>query len=964
MIQSIYTPSIRWLWSNINILSSTHHLFSTHLYRRKIIPIHVDKQLLQHNSINGVVQHVTHYNDSEQLIIMKIKPTNVSSIGLHDGTITVVGKCDIAPRMYEHVACIGTWKRHRIYGDQFKARYVTFVPGHQQYDIQLNEHQLITYLSNNIDNIGPKRAQLIVSHFGEDTLNILTNQIHRLHEVKGVPNKLVKQIATQLGEENELRDLYIMLHKYNIRGVLANKLVTLYGDGLPTLLQTNAYQLTEISGIGFATADRIALSFNVAVDSSERIQAAIWHALNESTQLHVYLPQHALLNDAVYFLKCPTYHPTTKQLLPALEQLVNKNMIVETILTTNTILQPISREHHTSIIHVPNPFNTTIVNGSGDIIEWNDIVETNDIESAKPIDDIVADIIGETTSNITTTSTSTTNPSPPVYYISQLYKMELGLADMIVQLLRHTPISSSEQRAMISKFIDASTAESSVTLSIEQQQAVEMAVFGSLSVLTGGPGCGKTFTVATIVACWNQMGYKCLLVAPTGRAASRLRELTNHPSSTIHRALQSQEVYHTNGRDAGRFTFNESNQLPYDAIVVDEMSMVDLPLMYALVSAIKLGTKLLLVGDTDQLPPLSAGDVLRDVIDSGLVPTTRLNKPFRQAIRSQIISNAHRINSGQMPLLESISPYNYTKPQSDCLFIDIDSVVDWPYKPRTILPSTSTTQSVTDNNVTSTAENLAVSSQIALAWIVERLLPSMNYVPYHDLQVLTPSKRGITGTNELNRTLGVLLNDKHKIYKKHVTNESDTDKLSAEYHNYTVNDRVLQIKNDYKKSRVELTDGKYKVIMRPVDNTTDDLHHVFNGEIGVVSDLQLNDDNKFIIVRFQEPTRYLIYRQSDQQTLIPAWAMTIHKSQGGEFPVLVLYMTNANCVMLYRRLLYTAITRAKKLCIVVGHKTAIHRAVNQLDSDRNISGRYSWLSQRLIDTYSKYTTVQSSLKLS
>jgi exodeoxyribonuclease V alpha subunit len=381
-------------------------------------------------------------------------------------------------------------------------------------------------------------------------------------------------------------------------------------------------------------------------------------------------------------------------------------------------------------------------------------------------------------------------------------------------------------------------------------------------ILTGGPGCGKTFCTRTIVALWQALGLKIALAAPTGRAAKRLQDMTGVEAKTIHRLLEF-------NRAKMDFKHNQTNPLPYQAIVIDEASMLDLFLAHALLKAIPEDAKLLLVGDVDQLPSVGPGNVLKDIIDSEQIPVVRLTEVFRQAQSSKIIQSAHAINQGKYPQLEPIS----ANPRTDCLW---------------------------HNGGTEPEHGIQLISEL-----VKDYLPRLGVNVARDLQILCPMTRGLFGTRNLNQLLQQLINPHHP--QKPELKRADRILRQG--------DRVIQFKNDYDKE-------------------------VFNGDLGIIR--RINNIEQELIIEFDE--RQVIYDYGDLNEIGLAYAVTIHKSQGSEYPVVILPLYMQHYLMLSRNLFYTGLTRAKKLAIVIGQQKPISIAVKQVKDQL----RYTKLKERLV----------------
>jgi exodeoxyribonuclease V alpha subunit len=393
-----------------------------------------------------------------------------------------------------------------------------------------------------------------------------------------------------------------------------------------------------------------------------------------------------------------------------------------------------------------------------------------------------------------------------------------------------------------------------------QREAILAALHEGVMIMTGGPGTGKTTTVQGIISELLRRGKKLALCAPTGRAAKRLTEVTSVEARTIHRMLGYQP-------ERRSFQHGEEFPLPYDVVLVDEASMIDTMLFRDVLRAIKPGTRLVLVGDADQLPSVGPGEVLRDIIASGTLPVVRLSTVFRQASQSLIITNAHRINQGEIPSLKN-------ERDGDFFFL---------------------------------VENEPADVADTIVDLVKRRLPERyNLNPYSDIQVLTPMYRGDTGANELNDRLQEALNP-----------EGQT--IARGRHSFRVGDKVIVTKNNYAKS-------------------------VFNGDIGRIS--AVDTDVGSLLVDLSptgDGSVSVAYEVEDLDELTLAYAISVHRSQGSEFPTVVVPVTTQHYMMLQRNVLYTAVTRAKRLMILVGSKRALALAVK----NAAVTERYTWLTERL-----------------
>lgn len=420
----------------------------------------------------------------------------------------------------------------------------------------------------------------------------------------------------------------------------------------------------------------------------------------------------------------------------------------------------------------------------------------------------------------------------------------------------------------------------SISFSPTQRQAIRSALENGVFVITGGPGTGKT----TIINCILELLFpdnQTVLCAPTGRAAKRMTEATGTEACTIHRLLEY-------GGDEGVFSRNEDNPIEADCVIADETSMIDLPLMRALLRAIEPGTRLILVGDADQLPSVGAGNVLGDILESGEVPSIRLTEIYRQSGKSRIVLNAHLINSGQMPVLNEKG--------TDFFFERKPSAVD------------------------------AASSIAALA---TRRLPAYLGCPedqfaafsVRNIQVLAPARKGECGVNSLNLLLQEALNPPSPDKPQLVWNDTV----------FRLGDKVIQTRNDY------------KISWRKLSPPWEEGAGIFNGDVGFV--IAVDPENHSLTVLFDED-KQVVYESGDLEYLEQAYCLSVHKAQGSEFPVIVMPVTGGSPMLLTRNLLYTALTRAKNLVVLVGTEEVIRRMV----ANDHVVRRYTSLSQRLIET--------------
>jgi exodeoxyribonuclease V alpha subunit len=438
-------------------------------------------------------------------------------------------------------------------------------------------------------------------------------------------------------------------------------------------------------------------------------------------------------------------------------------------------------------------------------------------------------------------------------YPRHLYYAEKRVAERLLHLRdRARPLLFADAIDMVERWQKSG----GILLAEAQRQAIAAALEHGVLALTGGPGTGKTTTVRGILAALEEQGCKILLGAPTGRAAKRLQETTGRDAVTVHRLLES------SGGPEGAPVFlrDEDNPLEADAIILDEVSMMDISLMHYFLRAVPEGCRVVLVGDVDQLPAVGPGSVLKDIIASGAVPIVRLTEVFRQAGESMIVVNAHRINRGRLP--------------------DVTSSLDFQFLP---------------------CEDAEQAARLVVE-LVSKELPQSGYDVWRDVQVLSPMHRLACGVENLNKQLQAALNPPNE-YSSTVAGINQV---------FRTGDKVMQTRNNYQKG-------------------------VFNGDIGFII---LIEDGR-VTVRY--PDADVVYERSDMDELHLAYCMSVHKSQGSEYPVVILPLAAGHHIMLQRNLLYTAVTRAKERVILLGSKAALNTA---LANDRT-KRRYSLLAQRL-----------------
>ncbi|WP_435652532.1 SF1B family DNA helicase RecD2 [Kitasatospora purpeofusca] len=729
------------------------------------------RQLAQ---VEGVLERITYANEETGYTVARVD----TGRGGND-LLTVVGAL-LGAQPGESLRLHGRWGSHPQYGRQFVVEnYTTVLPATVQ-GIQ-------RYLGSGlIKGIGPRFAERIVERFGADTLEVIEHEPARLIEVPGLGPKRTKKIAAAWEEQKAIKEVMVFLQGVGVSTSLAVRIYKQYEDASIGVVKNEPYRLaSDVWGIGFLTADRIAQAVGIPHDSPERVKAGLQYALSQSSdQGHCYLPEERLIADGVKLLQ------------------VDVGLVIDCL--------------------------AELVAAEGVVREQ------------------VPGAAGE--------------PITAVYLVP-FHRAEISLANQLLRLLRADTdrmpwFGDVDWPAALGWLARKTGAE----LAPEQEQSVRLALTERVAVLTGGPGCGKSFTVKSIVTLALAKRAKVVLAAPTGRAAKRLAELTGVEASTVHRLLEL--------RPGGDAAYDRDRPLDADLVVVDEASMLDLILANKLVKAVAPGAHLLFVGDVDQLPSVGAGEVLRDLLaEGGPIPSVRLTRIFRQAQQSGVVTNAHRINEGLPPQTEGLPDF--------FLFAE---------------------------------EDAELAAGLTVDVVARRIPQKFGYDARRDVQVLAPMHRGPAGAGNLNTLLQAAVTPAREgLAERRFGGRT-----------FRVGDKVTQIRNNYDKGR----------------------NGVFNGTVGVVTALSADDQRLTVLTDEDEEVPY-DFDELDE--LAHAYAVTIHRSQGSEYPVVVIPVTMSAWTMLQRNLLYTAVTRARKLVVLVGSRKAIAQAVRSVSAGR----RHAALDHRL-----------------
>lgn len=726
--------------------------------------------------IRGTVKNIIYRNAENGYSVLEM-------VDDAEHTFTAVGEIPLAT-IGERIEVRGAWTEHPAYGRQLRVReYHTLAPA--------NVTALINYLGSGlISGVGEITARQIVSIFGMDTIAVLENEPERLREVPGIGKKRAERIAASFVMQKDQRDIMLALQEFGITVNQGLKLYRAYGNLCLAKLNENPYRLIDdIEGIGFITADKIAVRAGIGHDSPFRIKAGLKYTLQWARQEgHTMLPREKLVE-------------------------VSCNLLGVDVRPAEDMLDDMTL--------------------SGGVV-------------AKTIE-------GEDCA-----------------FLPYMFRAEGDCAKRLISLIAQaeTPavLGLEERIALLEKELE-------IELAPQQREAVCTALSSGAMVITGGPGTGKTTILRFVIRLIEEAGLTCELCAPTGRAAKRMAEATGMQARTIHRMLGY-------GFDSESFVKNEDNPVTADAIIVDEMSMVDITLMRALLRATPPGTRLIMVGDADQLPSVGPGNVLKDIIESGIAPVIRLEDIYRQAERGMIVDNAHRINRGRQPELFSGS--------EDFCFEELEG-----------------------------SEEI-IRRVIALCSGATNRLVTRD--PAKDVQVLSPMKKGALGVTQLNARLQQALNPPSIVKQEHKFGELV----------FREGDKIMQTKNNYK--------TKWK---RVCGSTCEEGMGVFNGDLGTV--VRIDTEDQELSVLFDDE-REAVYDFTMLDELALSYAVTIHKSQGSEFPVVIMPLAGGPPQLLTRNLLYTAVTRAREQVYIVGRSQSVYGMVDNVQIRKRYSALRHFLS--------------------
>jgi len=712
----------------------------------------------------------------------------------------------------------GKWVVHSSYGQQLQVENYAQVTPHTSEDIY-------EYLSSgSVSGVGQKTAARIISSFGEDSIRIMREEPEKLSRVKGITLAKARQISAQMMEKGDFQELSLLLTPF---GIGTGRILSIYkrfGSSSQFVVKNNPFRLAdEVSGIGFHTADSLASHFGCDPKSPYRIGSAIMYCMTQSeNEGHTYLSLDTLLARAQSLLSVKTQSGPD-------EPVPSEDIPFDAL----TGMPPDSRPDIQS--------DALGVYGEG----YRQLIAARKVIAYR------MDSNGEFALVSADVSSDKVRVAIP-----RTLEAELASAKIIAQKVQSGSAASDLQET--EKKMLHSAEQMGIELAEEQKKAVMMAALSYISIITGGPGTGKTTIIRVLTDYFQANEIKVVLCAPTGRAAKRMSEASGIPAKTIHRLLEMDRSAESNGSIV--FKRNEDNPLEAGAIIVDETSMLDSYLFYCLLCAVDPKTQIIFVGDSDQLPSVGAGNVLADMIRSASVPVERLTQIFRQAAQSRIVLNAHRILNGDAILFDQSL-------ESDCMLIHME-----------------------------TAPEIAQ----AVARLCSQVLPKVYGIDVlRDTAVLSPSRKGPAGINALNPLLQSALGN---------TGEPH---CSSHGFSFRLQDKVMQTRNNYDLSFVN-QDGTQG-------------SGIFNGELGLISEIDLASD---CITVEMDDGRTVIYDRAAMDDLEPAYAMTVHKSQGSEYPVVILAIAPGSPMLNNRNLLYTAITRARKRLFIVTSKRTLERMIH------------------------------------
>lgn len=727
--------------------------------------------------IEGTIDSVIYNNQENDYTIIKFitaDNTEITAVGVFANAIEG-----------EMLSLEGKWINNSKFGKQFEVE--------QAYHIEpVGKMAIYKYLSSGMfKGVGAGIAQLIVDTFGDESLVVIENSPERLATVRGISLKKAYEITETYREHMDMNATILFLQNLGLGLNTALKLYKAHNTNIRNILEKEPYRLIdEVEGIGFATADKLALKCGIGRDSKERIEAAIVYVLNTYSSKfgHTYLPFDILIEKTCEQLEF-NYSDYSDLIADAINECSVKGVVIF-----------YEKDDH---IAVESRMNFTC--------------ELN---------------------------------------------IALGLKNLLSEIL----IEQINIESEIKQF----EKEHNIIFHELQKQAISNCINYGVSIISGGPGTGKTTIIKCVLGIFEKLEYTVALCAPTGRAAKRLNEATQKEAKTIHRMLGYDFVTH-------KFSYNKHTPLEQDVIIVDEVSMCDIYIFSGLLQAAKKGARIIIIGDKDQLASVGCGNILADIISSGVVPVNYLTQIYRQEEGSLIINNAHLINKGEMPIFDNKS--------KDFFFSDRSEVED----------------------ILKDVVNMATVR-----------IPKFKKVDSEKIQILCPVKKGVAGVDNVNLTMQEVLNPK----------SSEKNEILHKGRIFREGDKVIHLINNY---QMEWVNNR--------DNTSG--MGVFNGDIGKI--VAINKTSRYAMVLFEDG-RTSIYQQGDLDEINLAYAISVHKSQGSEFDIVILPVTGNYRGIMTRNLLYTAVTRAKNMVVLIGQKSVIQTMV----SNNYTAKRYTLLKDLIL----------------
>ncbi|MDA3924742.1 MAG: ATP-dependent RecD-like DNA helicase [Kiritimatiellae bacterium] len=695
------------------------------------------------NTVTGTVESIRYRNDETGYTVCAVKTPQ--KFGIPEDIVTIVGNC-AAVWEGEEMHAEGSWIRHPSHGRQFQANSITCITPTSAEGIR-------RYLSSGmIKGIGATYAKRIVDKFGSETLNIIDKESARLEEIEGIGRGRREKIKESWNEQYGIREIMIFLQSYGIGTAKSSRIYRQYGCDAIAIVKRNPYRLCEdVWGIGFKTADKIALNVGIPHDSELRARAGLLYTIKSEADDG----GHCFTLDADLLLHAQELLDISVEILAdALNAEIERGVLVR---------------------------------------------EDNRI------------------------------------YQRDIFCAEKRSAEKISELLNS---KASFPPIKTDKAIEWAESKMGIKLAATQLQALKNALTEKVSIITGGPGVGKTTIIRALTDIFNARKLHIHLAAPTGRAAKRMAEATGSQAVTLHRLLKYNPSHHC-------FDYNRENLIEGDCFILDETSMIDIRLAEHFLQALPAHATLILVGDIDQLPSIGPGNVLRDLINSASIPYCRLDIIYRQDNKGLIVKNAHRINSG-----EGFLPQ---QKESDFYFIETD-------EPQLIIDR-------------------------VIKMMIKRIPGKFGFDPFTEVQILSPMRRNLLGTENINDVIQAAINPSGPSLQRGCTH-------------YRSNDRVMQMRNNYDKE-------------------------VFNGDIGFIKEVNEKDQN--LVVLFDG--KPVSYEKNELDELVTAYATSIHKSQGSEYPAVIILLHTQHYKLLQRNLLYTAVTRGKQLVVVIGSSRAVNIAI-------------------------------------